>query len=232
MLHGRIDVWTRCQVYCQKCRKYSPQKIIPHVLNPVWLRSSVQLLSPVQLFVTPWTAARQASLVHHQLPELAQTHVCRVGDAVQPSHLLSASSPSAFSLSQYQGLLQWVSSSYQVPKVLEFHLQYQFFQYSGLISFRIDWLDLRAVQGTLKSLLQHHSSKASILWCSAFIVQLSYPHMTTGKTIALTRWTFVGKMMSLLFNMLSRLTITFLPRSKSLLKFHGCTHHLQILEPK
>ena len=90
--------------------------------------------------------------------------------------------------------------------------------YSGLISFRMDWLDLLAVQGTLKSLLQHHSSKASILWQSAFfIVQLSHPHMTTGKTIALTRWTFVGKVMSLLFNMLSRLVITFLPRSKHLL---------------
>jgi len=90
--------------------------------------------------------------------------------------------------------------------------------FSGLISFRMDWLDLLVVQGILKSLLQHHSSKASILWCSAFfIVQLSHPHMTTGKTIALTRWTFVGKVMSLLFNMLSRLLITFLPRSKSLL---------------
>ena len=90
-------------------------------------------------------------------------------------------------------------------------------EYSGLISFRIDWLDLLAVQGTLKSLLQHHSSKASVLWRSAFfIVQLLYPYMTTGKTIALTRWTFVGKVMSLLFNMLSRLLITFLPRSKHL----------------
>ena len=88
----------------------------------------------------------------------------------------------------------------------------------GLISFRMDWLDLLAAQGTLKSLLQHHSSKASILQCSAFyIVQLSHPHMTTGKTIALTRWTFYGKVMSLLFNMLSRLVITFLPRSKRLL---------------
>ena len=88
-------------------------------------------------------------------------------------------------------------------------------EYSGLISFRMDWLDLLAVQGTLKSLLQHHSSKASILWCSAlFIVQLSHPCMTTGKTIALTRWTFVGQVMSLFFNMLSRLDITFLPRSK------------------
>ena len=100
-------------------------------------------------------------------------------------------------------------------------------EYSGLISFRIDWFDLLAVQGTLKSLFQHHSSKASILWCSAFfIVQLSHPYMTTGKTIALTRRTFVGKVMSLLFNMLSRFVITFLPKSKRLL-FHGCSHHLQ-----
>ena len=91
-------------------------------------------------------------------------------------------------------------------------------EHPGLISFRMDWLDLLAVQGTLKSLLQHHSSKASILWCSAFfIIQLSYPYVTTGKTIALTRWTFVGKVTSLLFNMLSRLVITFLPRSKGLL---------------
>ena len=91
-------------------------------------------------------------------------------------------------------------------------------EYSGLISFRIDWFDLFAVQGTLKSLLQHHSSKASVLWRSAlFIVQLSHPYMTTGKTIALTRWTFVGKVMSLLFNMLSKLVIAFLPRSKCLL---------------
>ena len=93
-----------------------------------------------------------------------------------------------------------------------------FNEYLGLISFRMDWLDLLAVQGTLKSLLQHHSSKASILWGSAFfIVQLSHPYMTTGKTIALTRWTFVGKVMSLLFNMLSRFAIAFLPRSKHLL---------------
>ena len=91
-------------------------------------------------------------------------------------------------------------------------------EYSGLISFRMDWLYLFAVQGTLKSLLQHHSSKASILWCSAFfIVQLSHPYMATGKTITLTRWTFVGQVMSLLFNMLSRLVITFLPRSKRIL---------------
>ena len=100
-------------------------------------------------------------------------------------------------------------------------------EYSGLISFRMDWLDLLAVQEALKCLLQHHSSKASIFQRSAFfIVQLSHPYMTTGKTIALTRQTFVGKVMSLLFNMLSRWFIAFLPRSK-IFKFHGCNHHLQ-----
>ena len=105
-------------------------------------------------------------------------------------------------------------------------------EYSGLISFRMDWLDLLAFQGTLKSLLQHHSSKASILWCSAFfIVQLSHPHMTTRKTIARTRWTFVGKIMSLLFNMLSRLVITFLPKSKYLLISCLQSPSAVILEP-
>ena len=106
-------------------------------------------------------------------------------------------------------------------------------EHSGLISFRMDWLDLLAVQGTLKSLLQHHSSKGSILWHSAFlIVQLSHLHMTTGKTITLTRWTFVGKVMSLLFNMLSRLIITFLPRSKRLLISWLQSPSAVILEPK
>ena len=100
-------------------------------------------------------------------------------------------------------------------------------EYSGLISFRMDWLDLLDIQGTLKSLLQHHSSKASILRRSAFFtVQLSHPYNTTGKTIALTRWTFVGKVMSLLFNILSKLVITFLPSSKCLF-IYGCSHHLQ-----
>ena len=142
--------------------------------------------------------------VHHQLPEFTQTHVHWVSDAIQPSHPLSSPSPPAFNLSQHQGLFKWDSSSHQVAKVLEFQLQHQSFQWTfRLISLRMDWLDLLAVQGTLKSLLQHHSSKASVLQCSAFfIVQFSHPYMTTGKTIALTRWTFVGKVMSLLFNML------------------------------
>ena len=105
-------------------------------------------------------------------------------------------------------------------------------EYSRLISFRIDWLDLPAVQGTLKSLLQHHSSKAPVLWCSAFcIVQLSHPYMTPGKTIALTRWTFVGKVMSLLFSMLSRLVIAFLPRIKCLLMSWLQSPSAVILEP-
>ena len=106
--------------------------------------------------------------VHHQLQEFTQTHVHWVGDAVQPSHPLSSPSPPTFNLSQHQGLFKWISSSHQVAKVLEFHLHHQSFrEYSGLLSFKMDWLDLLAVQGTLKSLLQHHSSKASILWRSA-----------------------------------------------------------------
>ena len=162
--------------------------------------------------------------IRHQLLELAQTHVHQIGDAIQPSHPLSSPSPPAFYLSQPQGLLQWVSFSYQVAKVLEFQLQRQSFQ---LVSFRMDWLDLLEVQGALKRLLQHHSSRASILRCSAFfIVHLSHPYMTTGKTIALTRQTFVGKVMSLLFDMLSRFVIAFLPRSKCL-NFMAWIHHLQ-----
>ena len=157
--------------------------------------------------------------VHHQLPESTQTHVHQVDDAIQPSHPLSSPSPPSLNPFQHQGLFQWVSSSHQVVKVLEFQLQHQSFQWHpGLSSFRMDWLNLLAVQGILKSLLQRHSSKALILLCSAFfIVQLSHPYMTIGETIALTRWTFVGKVMSLLFNMLSRLVITLLPRSKCLL---------------
>ena len=143
--------------------------------------------------------------VHHQLPEFIQTHVHWIGDPIQPPHPLLSPSPPTFNLSQHQDLFKWISSSHQVAKVLEFSFNISpSNKYSGLISFRIDWLDLLAVQGTLKSLLQHCSSKASILQYSAFfIVQLSHPNMATGKTIALTRWTFVGKVMSLLFNMLS-----------------------------
>ena len=171
--------------------------------------------------------------VHHQLPEFTQTHVHRVGDAIQSSHPLSVPSPPAPNPSQHQGLFQWVNSSHEVAKVLEFQLQHQSFQWiPGLISFRIDWLDLLAIQGTLKNLLQHHSSKASILRLSAFFtIQLSHPYVTTGKTIALTRWIFVDKVMSLLFNKLSKLVITFLPRSKCLLISWLQSPSAVILEP-
>ena len=153
--------------------------------------------------------------VYHQLLELVQSHVHQVSYPIQPSHSLSSLSPLAFNLSQHQGLFQWVNSSHEVAKVLSFSFNISSsHECSGLISFRMNWLDLLAVQGTLKRLLQYHSSKASILRCSDFfVVQLSHPYMTTGKIIALTRQTFVGKIMSLLFNMLSRLVIAFLPRS-------------------
>ena len=157
--------------------------------------------------------------VHHQLPEFTQTHVHRVSDAIQPSHPLVpiSSCPQSFPAAGSFQMSQLFTSGGQCIGVSA--------SKSVLSRNTQDWsplgwtgLDLLAVQGTLKSLFQHHSSKASILWHSAFfIVQLSHPYMTTGKTIAFTRWTFVDKVMSLLFNILSRLVITFLPRSKRLL---------------
>ena len=152
-----------------------------------------------------------SSLVLHCLPEFAQIHVHWVGGAIQPSHPLPLLSPLTFHLSHHQSL-HWVGFSHQVVKVLK--LQHQFYEYSGLVFSRIDWFYLLGVQRTLKSPLQHHRLTASILQHSAFfMVQLPCPYMTTGKAIALTRWTFDGKVMSLLFNMLSRFVIAFLPRS-------------------
>ena len=180
--------------------------------------SSVQLLSHVRL-CHPMDCSMPGFPVHHQLPELTQIHVHRVGDAIQPSHPLSSPSPPAFNLSQHQGLFQWIGSLHQVPKYWSFSFSISpSNECSGWFPLGMDWLDLLAVQGTLKSFLQYHSSKASILRCSAFfIVQLSHPYMTTAKTIALTRWTFVGKVKSLLFNRLCSLVKAFLPRSKHLL---------------
>ena len=150
---------------------------------------SVQMLSGVRLFATPCSPGFP---VHHQLWELAQTHVHWVGDAIQPFHPLSSPSPPAFNLSQHQGLFKWVGSSHQVSKVLSFSVSISpFTDYSGLISFRMHWLDLLAVQGTLKSLLQHHSSKASILRHSAFfIVQLSLFFSRKNTRIQQKRSTF------------------------------------------
>ena len=137
--------------------------------------------------------------VHHHLLEFTQTHVHPVSDAIQPSHLLSSPSPPALNPSQHQSLFQWVNLRMRWPKYWSFSFSISpSNEHPGLISFRMDWLDLLAVQGTLKSLLQHHSSKASILLCSAFfIVQHSHPYMTTGKTIALTIRTFVGNVSAL-----------------------------------
>ena len=149
--------------------------------------------------------------VHHQLLEFTQTHVHRVSDAIQPSHPLSPPSPPAPNPSHNQGLSNESTLRIRWPMYWSFSFSISpSNEHPGLISFRMDWLELLAVQGTLKRLLQHHSSKASILQRPVFfIVQLSHLYMTTGKTICLTRWTFVGKVMSLIFNMLSRLVIVF-----------------------
>ena len=177
---------------------------------------SVQSLSRVWLFATPGTGEYEASL--SIISSLSLLKLMSIKSAKPSNHLIPCHPllllPSIFPSirifsSELALLMRW-------PKYWSFSFSISSSnEYSGLISFRINWFDLLAVQGTLKSLLQHHSWKASILRCSAFFtVQLSHPYMTTGKTIALTRWSFVGKVMSLLLNMLSRLVITFLPRSK------------------
>ena len=157
--------------------------------------SSVQFSSVGQSCLTlcnPMDCSMPGVPVYHQLLEFNQTHVHWVGDSIQPSHPLLAPSPPAFNLSQHQGLFQWVALWIRWQKYWSFSNSPSN-EYSGPISFRIDWLDLLAVQETFKSLLQHHSSKASILWHSTFfMVQLSHSYMTTGKTIGLTRWTFSG----------------------------------------
>ena len=172
--------------------------------------------------------------VHHQLLESTQTMSIEL---VMPSNHLILCRPLLFPPSIFPSIRVFLNESIlciRWPKYWSFSFSISpSNEYSGLISFRMDWLNLLEVQGTLKSLLQHHSSKASILQRSAFfIVQLSHPYMTTGKTIALTRWTFVGKVISLFFNMLSRLVITFLPRSKHLLISWLQSPSAVILEPQ
>ena len=172
--------------------------------------------------------------VHHQLPESTQTTPIEL---VMPSNHLILCRPLLLLPSIFPSIRVFsneLAFHIRWPKYWSFSFNISpFNEHPGLISFRMDWLELLAVQGTLKSLLQHHSSKASILLCSAFfIVQLSHPYMTTGKTIALTRWSFVGKVISLLFNMLSRLVITFLPRSKRLLILWLQSQSAVILEPR
>ena len=181
--------------------------------------SSVQSFSHVRLFSIPMIRSTPGFPADHQFPEFTQTHVHHIGDAIQPPHPLSSPTPLPSIFPSIRVFSNESALHIRWPKYWSFSFNISpFNEHPGLISFTMDWLDLLAVQETLKSLLQHHSSKASILQCSVFfIVQLSHPYMTTGKTIALTRQTFVGKVMSLLFNMQSRLVITFLPRSKHLL---------------
>ena len=195
--------------------------------------SSVQSLSHVQLFATPWTEARQASLsiTNSQSPPKPMSIVL-----VMLSNHLILCHPLLLLPSIFPSIRVFSNESVfhiRWPKYWSFNFNIRpSNEYSGLISFRMNWLDILVVQGTLKS-LHHHSSKASILWRSAvFTVQLSHPYITTGKTIALTRQTFVGKVMSLLFNMLSRLVITFLPRSKHHLISWLQSPSAVILEPK
>ena len=181
--------------------------------------SSVQSLSRIRLFVTPWTAAWQASLSITNSQRLLKLLSI---ETVMPSNHLILCHPLLLPSSIFPSIRIFSNESVlwlKWPKYWSFSFNISpSNEYSGPISFWMDWLNLLAVQGTLKSLLQHHSSKPSVLWCSAFyIVQLSHPYLSTGKTTALTRLTFVGKVMSLLSNMLSILVITFLPRSKCLL---------------
>ena len=190
--------------------------------------STVQPLSRVQLSATPWITARQASLsITNSRSSLKLTSI----ESVMPSSHLILSRP-LFLLPPVPPSIRVFSNESTLCMRWQKYWSFSFStspsnEHPGLICFRMDWLDLLVVQGTLMSLNQHHSSKASILLCSAFFkVQLSHPYITTGKTIALTRWTFNDKVMSLLFNMLSRLVITFLPRSKRLL-ISFCSHHLQ-----
>ena len=232
----RGEIWTRCQM------NGSEKSFIPLTRKcqfSIFILkfkkfSSVQLLRSVPLFATPWIAACQASLsITNSQSSLRVTSI----ESVMPSShlilcrpllLLPTIPPSIKVFSNESTLrMRW-------PKYYSFSFSIiPSKEIPGLISFSMDWLDLLAVQGTLKSLLQHHSSKASILWRSAFFtVQLLHPYMTTGKTIALTRRTLVGKVISLLLNMLSRLVITFLPRSKRLFISWLQSPSAVILEPK
>ena len=204
------------------------------LLYCIFKKSSVLSLSCVQLFATPWTAARQASLSITNSRSLLKFMPTEL---VLPSNHLILCHPLLLPPSIFTSIRVFSSESVLCIRWSKYW-SFSFSispsnEYSGLISFSMDWFDLLAVQGTLKNLLQHHSSKASILWRSAFfIVQLSHPYLTTGKSIALTRWTFVGKVMSLLFNMISRLVTAFLPRSKYLLISWLQSPSGVILEPK
>ena len=227
MLWPRLCVWSMppaswlCLLPVTVSEWESPREegLCPHLDFQLLGFSSVQSLSHVWLFVTPWTTVHHASLsiTNSRSPPKPMSI-----ESVMPSNHLILCHPLLLLPSIFPRIRVFSNES-ALPIRWPKHWSFSFNisptnEHPGLISFRMDWLDLLSVHGTPKSLLQHHNSKASILWCSAFfIVQLSHSYMTTRKTIALTRWTFVDKVMSLLFNMLSRLVIIFLPRSKHLL---------------
>ena len=237
-IHGILQARILKCVAMPSYRGSSPPRVGTHIscisciadrfFYPLFSSGSVQSLSRVWLFTTPWTAARQASLSITNSQSLLKLMSIK---SVMPSNHLILCWPLLLMPSIFPCIRIFFNESVlhiRWPGYWSFSFSISpFNEYSGLISFTMDCLDLLGVQGTLKTLLQHHSSKASILLHSAFfIVQLSHPYLTTGKTIALTRWTFVGKVMFLLSHMLSRLVIAFLPRSKCLL-ISGCSHHLQ-----
>ena len=231
-------VWKNNRYYYNFSQKFNCSSKVEIIVS-VWLLffgvqfSSVESLHRVRLFATPWIAARQASLsITNSRSSLKLMSI----ESLMPSSHLILYRPLLLLPPIPPSIRVFCNEStlrMRCPKYWSFSFSISpSKEHPGLISFRMDWLDLLAVQGTLKSLLQHHSPKASILQCSAFFtVQLSYPYMTTGKTIALTRRTFVGKVMSLLLNMLSRLVITFLPRSKCLLISWMQLPSAVILEP-
>ena len=204
------------------CRKWHQgwQLVIKKNEIAKWLLLSFSS-SVVSDSLRPMNCRMPGFSINHYLPMFVQTHVHWVSAAIQPSHLLSPTSPLALNFSQHQGFFIESDLHIRWPKYWSFSFSISpSNEYSGLISFRTDWFDLLAVQGVLKSLLQHYSLKASILWHSAFfMVQLSYPYVATGKTIPLTIWTFVNKVISLLFNILSSFVIAILPRNKYLLIF-------------
>ena len=221
---GYLGGWSYRQLDMEVWSSGARSRICP------WHSQSVQFSSATQSCPTlcnPWTAAHQNSLSITNSWSLLKLMSIK---SVMPSNHLILCRPILLPPSIFPSIRVFSNESIlqiRWPKYWTFSFSISpSDEYSGLISIRWDWLDLPAVQGTLKSLLHHHSSKPSILWCSAFfIVQLSHLYMTTGKTIPLTRQTFVGKVMSLLFNMLSKFVIAFLPRS--VFQFHGCSHHLQ-----
>ena len=188
------------------CWNPNPQRL------RIWLSQFSSVAQSCPTLCDPMSCSTPGLPVHHQLPEFTQTHVHWVSNAIQPFHPLSSPSPPTFNLSQHQDFSNKSVLCIRWPKDWSFSIIISpSNDYSGLVSFRMDWLDLLAVQGTFKSLLQYHSSKASILRCSAFFtVQLSHPYMTTGKTIALTRRTFVGKVISLLLEITPKQDVLFI----------------------